>query len=343
MELGNQIKALRQSRGVTQETLAQAIGVSAQAVSKWETAAALPDIALLPQLSAYFGVSIDELFALSDETRLERIQNMLWEQRELDPATVEREREFLLDLCRREPDSAQGWSLLADLELHLAEEHQGRAAEYAKAALERDPEIKGAHDTLVSAMNGRVADWCVANHHELIDWYQGFLEKNPTCRAGYFWLMDQLIDDFRFDEAEETLGQMEALEGDDFRTQLYRGVLEWYRGDREKAWATWEAMEMGQGKEWLKAFNMGDFLARAGEYGEAQAHYRRAVELQPPPRYTDTLDSIAQICELRKDWDGAIAAHREAIDILAKEWGTAQGEQVDWHRREIARLRENEQ
>ncbi len=343
MELGNQIKALRQSRGVTQETLAQALGVSAQAVSKWETGGALPDIALLPQLSAYFGVSIDELFALSDETRLERIQNMLWEQRALEPAMVDRERGFLLDLCRREPEKARGWSLLAELELHLAEEHQGRAAEYAKAALERDPEVKDAHDTLVMAMNGKVADWNVANHHALIDWYKGFLEKNPTCRAGYLWLMDQLIDDFRFDEAEEALGKMEALEGDDFRTQLYRGVLEWYRGNREKAWAIWEKMEMGKDKEWLKAFSMGDFLARAGEYEAAQAHYRKAVELQPPPRYVDILDSIAQICELRKDWDGAIAAHREAIDILAKDWGTTSGEQVDGHRREIARLREKEQ
>ena len=89
MELGNQIKALRLERGVTQETVATALGVSAQAVSKWETGAAAPDIALLPAISAYFGVSIDELFALSDETKLERIQNMLWNQREIGRADAD--------------------------------------------------------------------------------------------------------------------------------------------------------------------------------------------------------------------------------------------------------------
>jgi len=340
MELGNQIKALRQARGVTQETVAEVLGVSAQAVSKWETGAAAPDIALLPAISAYFGVSIDELFALSDETKLERIRNMLWDRREIGRADTDSAESFLLDMARRQPKSGRPWSLLAELELHLAEEHQARAAEYAKAALERDSGIKDAHDTLVAAMHGKAADWNVANHHALIDWYKGFLEKNPTCLAGYLWLLDQLIDDFRFDEAGAVLDKLEAADGKGFRVQLYRGILAWYRGEREQAWAIWDAMEMAPGKEWLKEFSMGDFLARTGEYEAAKAHYRRALEIQKPPRYTDAATSIAQICELQGDWQGAIDAHEEEIAILREEWDTAAGEQVDQHRREIARLRE---
>ena len=83
MEIGNQIKSLRLSRGITQENMAQHLGITAQAVSKWERGVAAPDIEMLPSISAYFGVSIDELFALSDETRMERIQNMLWDVRYL--------------------------------------------------------------------------------------------------------------------------------------------------------------------------------------------------------------------------------------------------------------------
>ena len=97
MELGNQIKSLRLSKGLTQEALAEQLGVTAQAVSKWERNAALPDIGLLPQLSVLFGVTIDQLFAISDEDRLDRIQNMLWDERVLDPLAVERERAFLLE------------------------------------------------------------------------------------------------------------------------------------------------------------------------------------------------------------------------------------------------------
>ena len=62
MNIGNKIKELRKQRGVTQEQLADSIGVSFQAVSKWENSIALPDITLAPALASYFGISMDVLF-----------------------------------------------------------------------------------------------------------------------------------------------------------------------------------------------------------------------------------------------------------------------------------------
>lgn len=61
LKLNEQITFLRKEKGITQEELAQAIGVTNQAVSKWESAQCCPDIQLLPDLADYFGVSIDEL------------------------------------------------------------------------------------------------------------------------------------------------------------------------------------------------------------------------------------------------------------------------------------------
>ena len=137
MELGNQIKALRIQRGVTQETLAAALGVSPQAVSKWENQAAAPDIQLLPAISTYVGVTIDALFALSDETRMERIRNMLWLQRDVEPGVMDREAAFLLDKARREPKNHKAYSLLAELENHRADTCRRRAAEYARLSIGR--------------------------------------------------------------------------------------------------------------------------------------------------------------------------------------------------------------
>ena len=51
----------KEHKGVTQEQLGDSIGVSGQAVSKWENGSALPDIQVLPKLADYFGISIDEL------------------------------------------------------------------------------------------------------------------------------------------------------------------------------------------------------------------------------------------------------------------------------------------
>lgn len=58
---GSTIKKLREARGMTQAQLAQRIGVSGKAVSKWETAKGLPDISLLQPLAAALGVSVIEL------------------------------------------------------------------------------------------------------------------------------------------------------------------------------------------------------------------------------------------------------------------------------------------
>ena len=61
--IGMTIQQLRSRRRVGQGELAATLGVSVQAVSKWETGKANPDLNLLPKLAEYFGVSIDSLFA----------------------------------------------------------------------------------------------------------------------------------------------------------------------------------------------------------------------------------------------------------------------------------------
>ncbi len=59
--VGQAIKRLREERGMTQELLAEAIGVSRQAVSKWESGRASPGTANLQALSALFGMPPEEL------------------------------------------------------------------------------------------------------------------------------------------------------------------------------------------------------------------------------------------------------------------------------------------
>jgi len=60
--LSERILTLRKEKGLTQEALAGQLGVSFQAVSKWENEQSCPDIALLPVLADVFGVTVDSLF-----------------------------------------------------------------------------------------------------------------------------------------------------------------------------------------------------------------------------------------------------------------------------------------
>lgn len=62
MTIGNKIAYYRKNMNITQDALAQKLGVTNQAVSKWELDQACPDIQLLPVLADIFGTTIDELF-----------------------------------------------------------------------------------------------------------------------------------------------------------------------------------------------------------------------------------------------------------------------------------------
>ena len=76
MKLGENIRTYRTKLNLTQELLGEAVGVSAQAVSKWESDSSLPDTALLPQIAAALQVSVDALFGIvpgSQQTMLETL------------------------------------------------------------------------------------------------------------------------------------------------------------------------------------------------------------------------------------------------------------------------------
>lgn len=62
MTIGNVIATYRKNMGLTQDGLAQQLGVTNQAVSKWESDQSCPDILLLPKIADIFGITIDELF-----------------------------------------------------------------------------------------------------------------------------------------------------------------------------------------------------------------------------------------------------------------------------------------
>ena len=92
VNLGDKIRQLRKGKGISQEVLAQYLGVSFQAVSKWETGTTLPDVTLIPAIASFFGVSTDELFdynRLEAERRVREICQQAYTCRQSDPAQSE--------------------------------------------------------------------------------------------------------------------------------------------------------------------------------------------------------------------------------------------------------------
>ncbi len=76
INIGNKIRELRHRNGRKQEELANALGVTPQAVSRWEQGGGYPDMEMIPAIANYFNVSIDELFGYSKE-REEKLKSIL--------------------------------------------------------------------------------------------------------------------------------------------------------------------------------------------------------------------------------------------------------------------------
>ncbi len=95
---GEKLKSLRKKRGLTQEQLAEYLGVSFQAISKWETGAAYPDIQMYPLLANFYGVTTDELLGVDFEKNEEKIREYYAQMEELRYSWKLTEQ---VELCRR--------------------------------------------------------------------------------------------------------------------------------------------------------------------------------------------------------------------------------------------------
>lgn len=73
--LGMMISSLRKQKGMTQSELAEKMGVTDKAVSKWERDLSFPDITSIPKLAEIFEISVDELMQVKTSTKEKRIKN----------------------------------------------------------------------------------------------------------------------------------------------------------------------------------------------------------------------------------------------------------------------------
>lgn len=336
-DMGKQIRALRLKKSLTQEALAGALLVSPQAVSKWENGQTLPDIALLPGISAQLGVSIDELFELTDEVHLARIQSMLDDTAPLSPQAVDYAQGFLEKKLEDSTTRTQALSMLAQLFCHQADDMHQRAKAYAFQALEADPTSKANHHSLGCAWRGILTDWCAANHREQIDYYREFVKRHPDYRSGYLYLMDFLMADRRLVEAREALGEM-ATRHPGYLALWYEGLIALAEGDKRAAKTAWDRMLTEYPKEWMVHLCMGDGMIYLGDGERAVKHYEQAAALQPKPRYMDAYDSIAQWALIQGDKKAAAAAYEKALNILEEEWQLGDTQTAEDYRQRIRNL-----
>ena len=190
MELGAKIKELRQSRGMTQEQVAQKLNVSNQTVSKWETGAACPDLSLIVPIARLFGVTTDELFdfsATADKLRLEELQKQydetfktgnIQDRLEISKQAV---KEFPSDMKWLDRYGWDIWCLLADI--HLTNEEYEKEREKATEIFKTVIRSECDEETKCSAIIGIAQCLCsVGKKAEALEYVNQFPDIKPIMK-----------------------------------------------------------------------------------------------------------------------------------------------------------------
>ncbi len=97
LKIGENLKALRKERGNTQDDLANHLGISVQAVSKWERGDGFPDITLLPYIASYYNVTVDDILGCNALRKQEELQTF---KRQAQILVNQGKRVERLALCR---------------------------------------------------------------------------------------------------------------------------------------------------------------------------------------------------------------------------------------------------
>lgn len=327
MDIGNKIKQLRLHAGMTQEQLAAKLGISAQSISKWETAVTMPDITLLPILAGELGVSIDDLFDLTVEQKLHRIERRMDIEEDFSEQTFHEYEAYLQNCLAEAEDKTRILSLLAHLYHHRMGSDSRKVSHYARRAILEKPEKKDCQWLLQKAEGASVWDWNIANHSAVIDFYKKVIQQDsitPKSPMPYYEVMDNLIADHRTKEAAAYLEVYQTLPAHKpFLVPIYEAHIALADYDVKKADAIMEeaAVRFQDDKGFL--FEKAQYHARKCEYEKAIEYYELSWNTDQRPRYTDALQGIAIIYEILGNKEKALETYDRMIRCIKDEWGYA--------------------
>jgi transcriptional regulator with XRE-family HTH domain/DNA-binding SARP family transcriptional activator len=340
MEIGKRIRQLRTNKGVTQEELANALNVSNQAVSRWETGITTPDIYLLPSIALFFGVTIDEIFNPTPEEKLERLRRRFYYTEDyLSDDEFKSALAFLKEQEGVYDDTAEIWHLLAQLYLNRIEKDKKVVDKYAKKAMRLSADKSFCVRFLVDTEHAVYTDWDTANHSKTISFLKEMVGRFPDVMRYYCALIYNLIADRRVKEAEEYISEFERRFDQKEFVPIFRAKLALADFRKDDAQALIEETYRLYPDDEGTVFDIAGFYGEICEYEKAIEFYQKSYELAESPKMYDALVGIARTYEIMGRYDEAIGAWEKVKENIEKEWGIDEGTQIENVDGEIKRIR----
>ncbi len=333
VDIGSIIKKLRTESKVTQEEVAEYLGISYQAVSKWETGTTMPDITLLPEIAAFFGVRIDDLFSVNHEDELERVKRILLHEGLSEQSYLYAKRTLDASL-QDNADDVGTLKLYARLHLNKTNDdllEAGRMLEKAMQLSPLDEEIYGLYR--------QVRGGGIYKAHSDDDWFirvcEPYAKKYPQNAELIVMLVEAAIRMRYFEKAEEYINLMQPDNSKEYLRRICLGDLELARGKLDDAKAIWDSISEVDSRGQYEA---GERFNRINDYDRAIKCFKNSFYKAAPPRYLDAVFSLAFLYTKLGRKAEAIKAWQLIIDTLASDHNDCDSDTVEWAHREIRKL-----
>jgi transcriptional regulator with XRE-family HTH domain len=328
LKLGAAIKKLRTERGITQEELANRMCVSFQAVSKWETNATTPDIAILPQLALFFGVSIDTLFSMNRDDYIERISKMIRDEYSIAPENFLWAERYLKGMLSEENQNNNARILLVELYEHRENRDLLACGRLCEEGLLIEPSNIALIGKLTRIREKR------DESDRLIEFFEALYSKNKQNDILVETLIDIYIKHGRCDDAASLM--LSSKKRPIF--ELYQGDIELASGHKDKAIALWRSAANENHRDCELLFKIAERFDNIHDIDAALQLYQQSYEAAPVPKELDALYAQAFLYTKIKKNAEAIDVWKMIIKSLADDYGINDGECVDWAKREIQKL-----
>lgn len=334
-KLGARLRSLRHERGLTQDALASQLGVTYQAVSKWENNTTMPDVAMLPQLAMVLGVTIDALFSVDRTDEIRRV-DLILQQSILSDEQFSYAARVLDAILRDDPDDMDAKKRY--LRLYLLRRHSDRlVAEEMLSKLW----AAGCDDAQLyinlREMCGGGSEVRYADNTRFVERGIAYVKAYPTEVKVREYLFEALLELRRYEDARAL---MDELPTDDsysvYLPEIWCGDLLLAHGNTDGAVSVWKTVPSSNHKG---QYEVGVRLERLGDDDGAAVCYEASFAAAEHPRDLSAMYSLAFLRERQGNIRGAIDAWETILSVLASDWNKTDGEDVDWPRIEICRLR----
>lgn len=273
------LRKLRLEKHMTQEQVADTLGVSAQSVSRWETGATFPDILLLPELAKLYGVLVDDLFKESPEgyknyaNRLFAVYENSRKHEDFIAAALEYEK--MVHAGTMTPDDYRFYGLLHD---YMAKVCTGKAFElYDKTmVLCKDT------DSELYYRTKRQKHMLLAEHGKTqtcIDEQKKAIQENPENAEEYSCLIAALFNAKQYEECYHTTKDAITKFPQEAMLYIYAGDVCRELKKYDEAFAYWTKHQELDSK-WLDSrYSMGFCYEEIGNYQKAYEVWTKLTEI----------------------------------------------------------------